>query len=134
MNRRAIQDPLPEFVTEYIETKVEPVITTLKQIEFQVKDAKQLEKAKELFETLKTQAGDQMDGHEAIASQLEALEDNAVAERAYDAVSAAESRMQEVLARVTPLLQDLMSGGRRVKTRKGRRARKATRRGRSGRS
>jgi len=131
MNRRTIADPLPDVVTEYLETKVDPVIATLKQIEFQVKDAKNLETAKGLFETLKTQAADQMDGHDAIARQLEALDDDAVAERAYDAVADKESVLQDLLTRVTPLLKSLM-GGRR--TRKGRRVRKATRRGRRVRS
>jgi hypothetical protein len=129
MNRRTLADPLPDVVTEYLETKVDPVLATLTQIEFQVKDAKNLAKAKELFETLKTQAADQMDGHEAIARHLEALDDDAVAERAYEAVSEKESAMQERLARVTPILKTLM-GGRRVKTKKGRRVRKTTRRGR----
>jgi hypothetical protein len=129
MNRRTLADPLPDVVTEYLETKVDPVVATLTQIEFQVKDAKNLEKAKELFETLKTQVADQMDGHDAVARHLETLDDDAVAERAYDAVSAKESAMQDLLARVTPILKTLM-GGRRVKTRKGRRVRKTTRRGR----
>jgi hypothetical protein len=134
MNQRTIADPLPDGVTEYLETKVEPVLATLKQIEFQVKDAKNLEKAKELFETLKTQAADQMDGHDAIAIQLAAIQDNGTAERAYTAVSEKESAMQDLLTRLGPLLNDLMKGGRRLKTRKGRRVTKATRRGRHGRS
>jgi len=130
MNRRTLADPLPDVVTEYLETQVDPVVATLTQIEFQVKDAKNLAKAKELFETLKTQVADQMDGHDAVARHLETLEDDALAERAYDAVSAKESAMQEVLARVTPILQDLMSGGRRrAKTGRRVQARK-TRRGR----
>jgi hypothetical protein len=130
MNQRTLADPLPDVVTEYLESKVDPVVATLTQIEFQVKDAKNIAKAKELFETLKTQVADQMDGHDAVARHLETLDDDAVAERAYDAVAAKESLMQELLARVTPILKDLMNGGRRLKTRKGRRVRKTTRRGR----
>lgn len=130
MNQRTIDTPLPDFVTEYVETKVDPVITTLMQLEFQIKDAKDLGKAKELFETLKLQGAEQMEGHDAIGAQLDALEDDALAERAYDAVANREATLRDLLTRVSPLLKDLMSGGRRLKTRKGRRARKGTRRGR----
>lgn len=133
MNARTIDDPLPEFVETYLETKVDPVIATLMQIEFQVKDAKDTEKAKALFDTLKTQGPAQMKAHDEIATKLDALEDDAVAQRAYDAVAKKESTLRDLLKRVTPLLKTL-KGGRRLRTRKGRRARKATRRGRSGRS
>ncbi len=74
-----------------------------------------------------------MKAHDEIATKLDALEDDAVAERAYDAVAKKESTLRDLLKRVTPLLKTL-KGGRRLRTRKGRQVRKATRRGRSGRS
>lgn len=131
MNQRTIDDPLPDFVTEYLDTKVDAVIATLMQLEFQIKDAKDLEKAKALFETLKTQGADQMEAHDALAPKLEAIKDNAASKRAYDAVAKRESALRDHLKRVSPLIKDLMKGARRRATR-GRRVRKATRRGRRG--
>jgi hypothetical protein len=128
MNTRVLDEPLPEFVTDYLDNKVDPVIVTLNQIEFQVKDANDMKKAKELFETLKTQAKAHLEAQSVVRSQLATVEDDAVAERAYDALAKKETTLQELLKRVVPLLK----GGRRLKTRKGRRVKKGTRRGRRG--
>lgn len=129
-NTRTLDDPLPDFVEEYIETKVDPIIVTLRGIEFWVKDAKDTEKAKELFENLRIQAPEQMKAHTEVGAQLDALEDDDVATRAYDAVTAKETTLRDLLKRLSPLLKDLKGGRRRAKT--GRRVRKGTRRGRRG--
>lgn len=128
---RTIDDPLPEVVTTYLETDVEPLMATLSAIEFQVKDAKDMEKAKALFQTLRTQMGAHQDALAAVKSEIDALPD-AEAARALNAVSDKETAMLSKMVDLTPLLLELKGGRRKTKT--GRRARKATRRGRRVRS
>jgi len=125
---RTIDEPLPEFVTTYLETDVDRLMATLSAIEFQVKDAKDTEKAKALFQTLRTQMMAHQDALDAVKSEIDTLSD-AEAARALDVVSDKESAMLAKMVDLTPLLLDLQGGRRRAKT--GRRARaRTTRRGR----
>jgi hypothetical protein len=127
-NTRLIDDPLPEFVTTYLETDVDRLMTTLSAIEFQVKDAKDTEKAKALFQTLRTQMMAHQDALDAVKSEINTLSD-AEGARALNVVSDKETAMLIKMVDLTPLLLDLKGGRRRAKT--GRRVQaRTTRRGR----
>lgn len=125
---RTIEESLPEFATTYLETVVDPILATLTGIEFQVKTAEDVKKAKELFEKLKTQMIAREDARGALKKEADKLSD-AEAVRVLNAISEKEGKMVAMLGKVVPLVAGL-KGGRRSKTRKGRLTKKATRRGR----
>ena len=126
---RTIEESLPDFATTYLETVLDPILATLSGIEFQVKTAEDIPKAKELFEKLKTQMVAREEARETLKAEAKKLSD-AEAVRVLNAVSEKEQAMVKMLGKVVPLVAQLKGG----RTRKGRRARKATRRGRKARS
>ena len=125
---RTIEEPLPEFVTTYLETVIDPILATLSGIEFQVKTVEDIPKAKELFQKLRNQMIAREEARETLTAEANKLS-GAETARVLNAVSDKEEKMVAMLGKVMPLVAGLKGG----RTRKGRRARKATRRGRKAR-
>lgn len=130
MNTRTLDEPLPDFVTAYLETVVDPIRTRAKAIVDAAKDLS-VEDAMARKETLVSSAKKWNTERAALVEKIDTLSDSE-ATRVLNVLSEQEESMVAALKAAIRAL-GLEKGGRRLrKTRKGRRARKATRRGRRG--
>ena len=128
MNTRTLDDPLPEFVTKYLETVVDPIRTRAKAIVDAAKDLS-VEDAMARKETLVSSAKKWNTERAALVEKIDTLSDSE-ATRVLNVLSEKEESMVAALRAAIQAL-GLKKGARRRATR-GRRARKATRRGRRG--
>lgn len=141
MNRRTIDDPLPGFVTEYEETVVGPMKQLVAKILVTVghvtgKGATVTEEDRKTYTKLHAELGKAQDawktGRDAVAAKADTITDDKEYARVMDALTALDAGLMQKVKEILPIHAALKKGGRRLKTRKGRRVTKATRRGRRG--
>lgn len=141
---RTIDDPLPDFVGTYEDEAVSPlrrtalkILTTLGHITG--KGYTPTEEDKTTFRSLYEEMGAALEAwkpkHAAVAAEAAKIADDREYVRVMDALTKMEQAMMDTVKKVLPIreaLGPLKEGGRRSKTKKGRRVRKGTRRGRKG--
>jgi hypothetical protein len=138
-NTRLIDNPLPDFVEEYEDTVVGPMkqlvakmLVTLGHVTG--KGATVTEDDRKTYTKLHTELGEARDTWEtkrkAVAAKADAIADDREYNRVMDALTALDVSLMQKVKELLPIHAALKKGGRRLKTKKGRRGTKGTRRGR----